>query len=724
MRSQTGKFIKRHTGLFVIIALALVVRLWYLTIYQGLPIWDQLTVDNYYHHNWALDLAGGNVFGDTTYFRAPFYVYCLGTLYAIFGSSLWVARIFGLVVGLMSVVLTYRIGKRAFDHSTGLIAAAIQTLYPIHIYFESELLLDPLFTLLLQWAVLRTLIWWKSLNSRDIFLTGIAIGLAAITRPTALILLPLVAMLVITTVVRLKALLGRLAILGLGVILVVLPVTVRNLAVAGDPVLIASQGGINLYLGNNDAADGMSAVMPEPMGFNWRITQITHIAESESGRNLKPGEVSSFWLDKSVDWILGNPVEFLTLYGKKLYWHFSDREVSNNRNLGVFFERIGLLRLNPLSFGILFALTITGTVLCYRDSRPGALLFTLIMTYSVVSAVFFFSSRFRLPLLPYYIVLSSATLYWLTHRFLKNARSVAWPIVVAVALGLFSFYPMIRFPSGDPSQPLISEGLYYMSTGNYNRALESFFEARKIDPTFPETHLNIGAAYLRLGQLDSAEYYFGEEKRINPDRAKADINLASVYLLQGDLTEATGEANLATRLRPYDPIANRVLLRALFADSRSTAGVLADSIAAAAERTGNDIYLLNDAAGHLAAKGYLTHADEVLRRATLSTPPPVETDDHAFERNFVNSKAAWKKEKGKTYYQLGYIAGLQGEFERSVGLSRQAIELDSTLAEAYINLVNGYLSSGQLMEARRVADIAFEKFPDNTYVKQLRLRFR
>ena len=61
-------------ALWFIIGLALVIRVVYLLQYQQSALWDQLTVDNWYHHNWANSLAEGNLFGDTTYFRAPFYI--------------------------------------------------------------------------------------------------------------------------------------------------------------------------------------------------------------------------------------------------------------------------------------------------------------------------------------------------------------------------------------------------------------------------------------------------------------------------------------------------------------------------------------------------------------------------------------------------------------------------------------------------------------------------
>ena len=119
MSSNADNFFKKHKGILLVVLLAMIIRGVYLFAYQGLPAWDQLTVDNYYHHNWAQSIANGNIIGDTTYFRAPLYVFCLGLLYSLFGASLWVARIFGVVVGVFSVVMTYRIGTKVFHHKAG-----------------------------------------------------------------------------------------------------------------------------------------------------------------------------------------------------------------------------------------------------------------------------------------------------------------------------------------------------------------------------------------------------------------------------------------------------------------------------------------------------------------------------------------------------------------------------------------------------------------------------
>ncbi len=722
MGSRRRNFPWQHSGLLTIIVLALVLKILYLASYHSLPLWDQLTVDNYYHHNWAQTIAGGNILGDTTYFRAPLYVLCLGTLYAIFGASLWVARIFGVAIGLLSIVASYMIGRRIFDHRVGLIAAAIQAVYPTIIYFECELLVDPLFMLLLQLTVYKSLVWWETRKPADIAVTGLLLGLAAITRPTALIFFPLVVLLLLTSLESFRRAVSQLLLLVLGMALAILPITVRNMAVAGDPVLISSQGGINLYIGNNDVADGISAVLPEPMGFNWRIQQVAHVAETELGRSLKPGEVSSYWYGRAIEWILENPADFLRLYLKKLYFSFSDREISNNRNLAYFFDQVSFLRFNLLSFGVLFSLTVIAFFLCLGRNPKGMFLMVLIITYSIVSALFFFSSRFRLPLLPFYIILASASLYWISSRLFSQWRLVVWPIAGAVVFGFFSFYPLAGVPLRSSSQHLTSEGLYYLATEQYRLALGAFQRARQIDMAFPETNLNIGSSYMRLGQLDSALYYFREEERLNPARAKANINIASIHLLAGDFDEASREIKKALEVRPWDIIANMIAVRIFFADSLLSSADLADSADHIARRCGSNIRVLNDAALRFSGKGEMELAEAFLRQAIISTPPPVETDDYAFERNYINSTSNWAMERAKAFYQLGFINGLRGNFDLSIEYSREAIRLDSTYAEAYVNLISGYISTGRLAEARTTLAEAASRFPDNEYIRQIQTR--
>ena len=320
MISSAINRLKSNRSLLIVLLIALAVRIIYLCYYRSLPDWELLTVDNYYHHHWAQSIADGNLFGDTTYFRAPFYIYCLSFLYFVFGISLWVGRIFGVIIGLGSILFTYLIAKKIFNHRLALVAALIHSLYPVAIYFEFELLLDPLFMLLLQISVYNFLLWLDSDKHHYSIWTGIFLGLASITRPTALIILPVIVLIIFYKKRKKPGLYLQYGFFFIPVIIIIGSMTLRNVIVAGDPVLIASQGGINFYIGNNEEADGLSAAMPEPMGHNWQIAEITHQAENKTGKHLKPGEVSSYWLSKGLNWILERPGDFASLYLKKLYY--------------------------------------------------------------------------------------------------------------------------------------------------------------------------------------------------------------------------------------------------------------------------------------------------------------------------------------------------------------------------------------------------------------------
>ncbi|MFZ5979212.1 MAG: glycosyltransferase family 39 protein [Candidatus Zixiibacteriota bacterium] len=722
MKTTADRNKKSLITLTVIIIAALVLRVYYIFQYAALPDWDQLTIDNYYHHHWAQTIANGHIFGDTTYFRAPFYIYCLGFLYALFGFSYWVGRLFGIAIGLASILMTYMTGRRLFNPRLGLIAAAIQTVYPVIIFFESELLLDPLFMLLLQFAVYRFLVWRDRPEYRQIFICGLLFGLAAITRPTALALAGVIILLVLfkdKKIVRENLKTAVLFVVGL--FLIISPIFVRNLAVARDPVLIASQGGINLYIGNNDTADGSSAALPEPLGLNWHIQDITWLAEQDLQRELKPGEVSSYWTGKAINWIRAHPGSFIKLYLKKIYFSFISLELSNNRDIYEFFSKFGILKYNPLSFGLIFPLAFWGLALTFKSNRNLRLLILLMAVYIVVSALFFVNSRFRLPLMPYFIIFAACLPVFIREVFRVRFKRLLVFTAAGVLLAVLSFYIFVPLNRKGFTQTMVSKGLYYIHVKDYNRAAAYLHEALRLERDFIETNLNLGICFFRMGITDSARYYFEQEKLYFPDRPKAYNNLASLYLVSGEPDKALAEIEHSLALKPFDPIANMIYLRAVALKEDVSDDRLNDLINQAALRTHQDLYLLNEAAALMLHRQDFDRAITLLQRAGQAVPPPIETDDYAFSKDFRNSPADFAREKAGTFHQLGYLYGIKGDFAESIASSRRAVELNPELSDAYVNLVSGYLSLGDRQTADSVYQKARRKFPDDEQVLRLKL---
>jgi 4-amino-4-deoxy-L-arabinose transferase-like glycosyltransferase len=723
MKKPQGSFLTPGRSLAVILILAAIVRIVYLIAYHNLPIWDQLTVDNYYHHHWAQSIASGNLFGDTTYFRAPFYAFALGAVYAVVGASLWAARLMGLVAGLVSISLTWALGRKVFSNRAASTAALVQALFPVIIYFESELLLDSVFTMLLQATVYFLLCWQQTNRHHHAIAAGLFMGLAVITRPTALALLPAILVYQLVADREFRFRLRTLGTVWLLVPLVILvgAVFIRNIAVASDPVMISSQGGINFYIGNNEEADGVTARLPEPLGNNWRIAEISYLAELESGRKLRPGETSAYWTSKAIDWIGSHPLRFASLYLKKCYYAFTDRLLSNNRNLERFFADIWLLHYNPLSFGWLLTFTVFGLAAGLSGSPRARFFLLLIAMYVALISLFFFNTRFRLPLLPYFILLAVDGLFAIKTVLVSRTKRLLPAVVAASAAGVLSFFPVVSPAEATSPMDETATGLYHFANGNTSEALRYFRQARAVDSTSPEVNLNLGVAFLRSGEADSAQYYLTQEMQFNPERSKTYVNLASLYLTDSLISEATVMAEKAISLRPYDVVANMVLQRAAARSGDVSNDSLLQICEAAAERTGSDIYLLVDAGDGFTARSDVVHAETIYRMALSAQPPPIETDDEAFERNFRNSPAAWDLKRAEAWSRLAYSYALRGAFSNVIDALHRAIALNPDFSDAYVNLITAYANEGDMARADSVYRVAIAKFPENQHLRLMPL---
>jgi len=122
-------------------------------------MFDAPIMDAKYHDQWAQAIRHGQPFHQGPYFRAPLYPYFLALIYSLFGHSYLAPRILQFLIGSLSVVLIYFLGKRTFGPAVGRIAAVLAAVYGTFIYFEGELLIPVLIIfldLLLILAILST----------------------------------------------------------------------------------------------------------------------------------------------------------------------------------------------------------------------------------------------------------------------------------------------------------------------------------------------------------------------------------------------------------------------------------------------------------------------------------------------------------------------------------------------------------------------------------------
>lgn len=178
------------------------------------------------------------------------------------------------------------------------------------------------------------------------------------------------------------------------------------------------------------------------------------------------------------------------------------------------------------------------------------------------------------------------------------------------------------------------------------------------------TAYNEGVGLIQANNLDGAVAKFQEALQIDPNLAQAYGVLADIHLKQNRWAEALAAAEKYAELKPAEAKGLRVLRY--------------------------DAY-----------KGM---GDEAKANAALED----------LVKNEPGRDAAVR------VYNLGAEATRKDQTEVAIRHLRRAIEIDPTLADAYVNLANLYLAKKQNKEALEVADSLLQKDPKNTQVQSIR----
>ncbi len=703
---------------FGLVLLALILRLIYLLQVRDNPHFYQPTMDPEFHLRWAQSILAGGFWGSEVFFRAPLYPYLLALFHVVSGGDLFYVRLLQHGLGVVAVWGLYRLGRATISEPAGKIAGILAACYAPLIYFEDELLLDFLlvgFTVLLFYGLLQCS---RLRQTRWLWVTGLTIGLFAITRPTILVCVPIFVWWVWKEAPVESATAGRLRRVTLilaGILIPILPVTVRNAVVGNDFVLISSQGGINFFIGNNAEADGLSAAMPEPWGHTWQLADVRAYADKQAGRSLKPSELSDFWLGRAIDWWGNDPQAALQLTGKKAILLLTNREVSNNQNIDYFWRNYApIVSFLPLSFGIVAAFGLVGLFVSIRRNRLVGLMLVFLGIYGLTVVAFFVPGRFRLPLIPILLLgcggfIDMATTS-LRRKVFKWIGLAAIPLAVILVISFGSWYQTA--PQTD-AQALYQQGNAALREQNYTEAIRLFKETLAAHPGYPEAHLNLGVAYFHKRMVRDAEEQFQQELEVNPRSAKAYANLAGLKDVQGDPVNAE---KYALKARQYDPENAAAILTLCNVYGQmhkyDQAIALMDE---APEWIVNSPAGLNALGGAYLNKGQYDKAEKYLLVLAEGRARRDPKDFRVEQRTFTNDLgyANITTLEARANYNLGWSWARRGDVPKSIEFFSKAIELDSKFHEALANIGAAYISLKRPDTALVVFERALKLQPNN-----------
>lgn len=542
-------FLRTYKYPLLIAAIAVIVRWIYLIELSAHPGFTVPMVDEKWHWQWALDIIHNSFLGDGTWFRAPLYPYFLAFLAFITSESIFWAKFLQLVLAGGTAFFLVRLGDHLFGRTAGIIAGLIYAFYGTLLYYEAMFLIPIVFLFFLVWGMFRLIAYSASDSWRTWLLTGAVFGLAAISRPNVLLIIPLLMLWVFYISPRRKAFLIRLrrpAILLAGLILVILPVTARNLAVTGDFILISSQGGVNFYLGNNKLANGLTMRMGElelSESLSWdQFQPATHeAAERLAGRSLTEAEASDFWTQRAVTFITENPGEFLGLLWRKTIYLFSGFENSDNSD--IYYERGKstlyslLLWDGPIDFpwGLLLPLTLAGIYLRRKDTGKLLPIYLFLLGYIPTIILFLVTARHRLPMVPFMVIIASAGIVKAID-LVRRKRYRDLTIGGLIFLAALILFNRTWYEEGGRNdfQIHFNEGIKQEHLGNYAKAEQEYLAANRYFSESPALLTNLGHVRYELGKIDSATLAYERALRINPTFHRALNNLGLVLMNERD----------------------------------------------------------------------------------------------------------------------------------------------------------------------------------------------
>ncbi|HEX9502618.1 MAG TPA: glycosyltransferase family 39 protein, partial [Thermoanaerobaculia bacterium] len=379
--------------------------------------------------------------------------------------------------GSIAVVLIFDTARRWFGDRAATIAALLAILTGVISFYEVTILqaaLDPFLVALMLFLLTIALqserpLWFAA--------TGIAIGLFVLNRPNAVLWLPVVALAILWVWGWRNAVM-----LSCAAILPIAAVTVRNYEVSHQLVFIASHGGLNFYIGNNPQADGTYHHVP-----GIRPT----IAGQQEDAPRVEARAGSF-SQRAWTWIRANPFSALALFIRKLAYTINQTDLALNYSYSYFAKDV----VSPLRWLIagpwlLFPLAIVGAVRHIREKRF-AVWASFIPIYAISVAIFFVSSRYRLPLLIPMCITAGA--------FFVGFR--IWHAALAAILAVGACW---NFGLDDGrAHEKTNMAVYWIEQHRFDDAARTLAETESItrDPT--TLHARAAAAYAREGRIDAA----------------------------------------------------------------------------------------------------------------------------------------------------------------------------------------------------------------------------
>ena len=359
----------------------------------------------------AAELATGLGYqynGEPTSFWPPGYPFTLSLVYRLFGHSWLAGRLLNALLGTAVCVLTYLVAKKMVTVTRARVAALLVTFFPSQILFTNPLGTEVLFTVLLL-VVLYLLLDRPVAHQgyRYLAVVGVAVGLAAYVKTLALFLPLVIFVWWLLAGTRFRRASARLLVVLLCAFAVIMPWTVRNVVKMGSPVVLSTNGGANLWIGNNPGASGYFYFPPD------------NPLQSENFDGEVERDYEGYRL--ALEFARERPLRVIALMPKKVYHLLASDVYAANTATQKLRHPLPVVMRSALGIvsqhyylAVLGLAAVSILLLKGWRQRPTAPIVLVFGYWAIVHAIYFGADRFHFPLVPLFCILAAEAIgaFW------------------------------------------------------------------------------------------------------------------------------------------------------------------------------------------------------------------------------------------------------------------------------------------------------------------------
>ncbi len=514
--------------LIPIAVLFVLVRLVYLRQLETSPLLELLTLDAAYYHQWAMRLMQGLGHPSGPFFLSPLYPLFLSGIYSVLGANPSAAVAVQIILSTGTLIFLFLAVRIFFDDTVAVFTSLLALLYAPWLYFDGMLLTSSLILFLnaLLLFLLAHLFSGRTLHGWLWLAAGITAGLSALARPSVLLFILLLIVWFGLRRGRNVLASGKLrwraiTVLILGILAPLVPVLVRNMTVGGSSFLTTSSGGINFYIGNRVGAFGALEELPwlEASDPQTEAKRYREEASRRVGRSLTLEQASRYWMGEGLHDIVHHPGAWLQTQARKLWLTVQDGEIRTNLGLESVKSFCPIVRLMPLTWGLLFPLAAAGFFLRRHRKRETTFLILYLAAYLMINLIFFAASEYRYPMILVFLPFAAQFFVGIFRELRERQfKKILWAIVIYCAILVVANFPSrLRAELTNPSIDFFNLGSEAVNRGQIEKSIPLFTRALAAQPDYRHAHLELARSLWQVGNFDEARREFEEANMAPPD---------------------------------------------------------------------------------------------------------------------------------------------------------------------------------------------------------------